>query len=444
MKLNSIQHLFKKKNQVAWAGSGGKSTLMFTIANQFFNNALISTSTHLGIEERELVADKIDLFDSPVEVFLQRPKLTENLLVYKGVEEPEHLKLNAPQEDELELLSKWCEKNSSPFFIEADGSKRTPIKAPDTHEPAIPSWVDTVCVVAGLGSLGKVINEETVFRFPIFNKITHANVGEVLTLDHLFTYLTNSKGGLKNIPLSAKKILFLHQADLIKSDETIYEFCYRLRAHYDHVVLSSFTNNEITIHAHYGKTAGIILAAGQAKRFGSPKQLALWKNKPFIQHTIHNAIQSKLQPIKVVLGAYANQIIPSIQKEPIEIIINPNWEKGQSTSVNLGIQSLPKDVDSVIFLLVDQPQLTSEHTKKIIHLFAQTKANIIAYEYKNSCHHPILFSAAIFSEFSELSGDVGGRKLFNKYPPLAIKTDDPIHAFDIDTPEDLANISYNP
>ncbi len=59
MNLNSIQHLFKKDDQVAWIGSGGKSTLMFTIANQFYTNAILSTSTHLGIEERSLAPESL-------------------------------------------------------------------------------------------------------------------------------------------------------------------------------------------------------------------------------------------------------------------------------------------------------------------------------------------------------------------------------------------------
>ncbi len=182
-------------------------------------------------------------------------------------------------------------------------------------------------------------------------------------------------------------------------------------------------------------------SGGEAKRFGSPKQLALWKGKPFIEYTIQNSIESKLNPIKVILGAHLNFIEPVINKDLVDIIINPDWKIGQSTSVSLGIQSLPHDVEGVIFLLVDQPQLTSQQTKNIIHKFAQTKAKIIAYQYDQSFRHPILFSAEIFSEFSDLSGDMGGRKLFKKYPPFAIKIRDELYAFDIDTPEDLLKLS---
>jgi molybdenum cofactor cytidylyltransferase len=360
MKLDSIRNLFKENDQVAWVGSGGKSTLMFTIAHQFYANAILSTSTHLGAGEANYVRTSFDLSVKPLNSVLNDLSgLRENILIYNGLTPTDQPKLNQPTTEELKLISDWCRMHSSPFFIEADGSRKTPVKAPANHEPAIPKWVNTVCVVIGLGSLGKKIEATSVFRHHIFNGLTNSIEGENLTFRHLFNYLTNPKGGLKNIPNSAKKILFLHQADLISLNENVYEFCYRLREYYDDVILSSYENETITIHAHYGKIAGIILAAGEAKRFGSPKQLALWNGKTFIQIAIQNAIESKLSPIKVVLGAHGDLIRPVITKETVEILTNPNWKTGQSTSVQLGIQSLSKDVEAAIFLLVDQPQLTS-------------------------------------------------------------------------------------
>ncbi len=442
MNLNSIKHLFKKNDQIAWVGSGGKTTLMFAIANQFYTNAILSTTTHLGIEERSLASESLDLGVKSIKTILNRHSVyPKNTLIYKGYSGPDSLKINAPSLDELKLISRWCSTHSFPLFIEADGSRRTALKAPADHEPAIPEWVTTVCLVAGLGSVGKEINEKNVFRHHRFNTLTNTNEGDLLNLDQLFNYLIDPSGGLKNIPSGAKKILFLHQADLITLSHEIFDFCFRLQGYYDDVILTSFTDQQINIHAHYGKIAGIVLAAGEAKRFGRPKQLAEWKGEPFINHVIHNAVESKLKPIKVILGAHVESIEPVIKKEPVDILINSDWKTGQSSSVCLGVQSLPQDVEAVVFLLVDQPQVTSQQTTKIIHAFAQNKAKIIGFEYKQSFRHPILFSAELFFEFSDLSGDMGGRKLFKKYPPLALKIEDAQLAFDIDTPEDLAKLS---
>ena len=350
-------------------------------------------------------------------------------------------KVHSPSFEDLVSISGLCKNNKRPFFLECDGAKRLPVKAPKNHEPPIPDFINKVCVVVGLKSLGSPICEETVYNSVGFAKITETKIDDVLSLGHLEKYLAHQQGGLKNILDGAKKILFINQADLIKLDDSIYDFCLSMKKHFDHVILCSITNNRLKVYAHYGKIACLILAAGEAQRFGSPKQLAVWKGKSLIEHVINNASDSHVDSIWVVLGAYADEIKNEIRKSNIPVVFNPNWQSGQASSVMLGIQSLDKDVDAALFLLVDQPQISPKHLNRLIHLFAKTKAHTLSYEFDGIYRHPVIFSKAIFREFQGISGDIGGRKLFKQYKPITIEYTDEINAFDIDRPDDLKRLN---
>ena len=108
-------------------------------------------------------------------------------------------------------------------------------------------------------------------------------------------------------------------------------------------------------------------------------------------------------------------------------------------SIKIGVETIKKFVNAVVFLLVDQPQISSEMINQILIEYACTKTNIIAYEYQGKLRHPVLFSSVTFDDLLCIQGDSGGRQLFKKYSPLEIPLNNSFFAMDIDTPEDLAN-----
>ena len=103
--------------------------------------------------------------------------------------------------------------------------------------------------------------------------------------------------------------------------------------------------------------AGIILAAGASQRMGQPKPLLLWRGKPFVCHVARTALDAGLTPVVIVIGAHAEEVWAALADLPVEIVYNPNWAEGQSTSVQAGLQSLPPETDAAVFLLADQPHI---------------------------------------------------------------------------------------
>ncbi len=182
----------------------------------------------------------------------------------------------------------------------------------------------------------------------------------------------------------------------------------------------------------------IILAAGASRRLGQPKQLLDFQGETLIQKVVKTALATPCRPIVLVLGAFYNEIVLEIKKlQNFEIIIteNKDWQQGMSSSVKLGLETLlhfNPDVNAALFLLSDQPLLTSGHLQK---LTEHSTASIIASNYNNRPGVPALFDKKWFPALMQLTGDQGARKLFDLYAEEVYTISFPEGAFDIDTPE---------
>ena len=90
----------------------------------------------------------------------------------------------------------------------------------------------------------------------------------------------------------------------------------------------------------------IILAAGEARRFGACKQLAFFHTKPLLQHVIDAAIPLRPTRLVVMTGKY-HEAIAAANDEGVlsgaELIYNPDWSSGMSSSISLGCELLSDD-----------------------------------------------------------------------------------------------------
>jgi len=191
------------------------------------------------------------------------------------------------------------------------------------------------------------------------------------------------------------------------------------------------------------KVAAIILAAGKATRFGQPKQTINWLDQPLIVHAVDTAWNANLSPIITVVGAHADTIVPLLEGRSVQIQRNYRWAQGMSTSLNIGLAALPADVEAVIFLPVDQPLVTPPMLQSLVARWQETHAGIVAPQTPHGQRgSPALFSRNFFAELAQLSGDVGGRVLFDKHADqLAyVSVAAPQILDDIDTPDDLLRL----
>lgn len=191
-----------------------------------------------------------------------------------------------------------------------------------------------------------------------------------------------------------------------------------------------------------GKVAGIILAAGAASRFGSPKILTRWGEFTFLRHIAEQALTADLDPVIVVLGAVIKSAKAALADLPVRIVINRRWHHGQSGSIKVGLRALNPRTP-VIFLLADQPQVTQTLMRSLVEESQKTNAAIIAPLVRGQRGNPVLFSPTTFEALNRIEGDQGGRAIFSQFAIHWLEWHDESVLVDIDTVDDLKHLGEN-
>ncbi len=186
------------------------------------------------------------------------------------------------------------------------------------------------------------------------------------------------------------------------------------------------------------RVAAIILAAGEARRFGSPKQLANWQGQPLLRHVVLRAMAAPVQEIIVVLGAHARLVSPLLHGLPVTLAITHKWPQGMSESVKMGLRAIRGEADAALFLLADQPGVTAPLIERFVHTFATTGAAIVAPRAGKRRGNPVLFHKNLFPELMNVRGDEGGRRVIQHHQAQIQWIEVGEHVFDdIDKPNDL-------
>jgi 4-nitrophenyl phosphatase len=175
------------------------------------------------------------------------------------------------------------------------------------------------------------------------------------------------------------------------------------------------TNPQSEIRNPKSAVAAIVLAAGESRRFGQPKQLLPVGGKTMIQHVVDVVLDSPTEQVIVVLGCRAAEIEASVADRLVQVVVNQEWKSGLSSSVQAGLLAVRPEVSAALFVLADQPGVTTEVIAKLIERYRETCAPIVVPTHQGRRGNPVLFDRSLFAELMQVKGDQGGRRLIAEH-----------------------------
>jgi molybdenum cofactor cytidylyltransferase len=208
--------------------------------------------------------------------------------------------------------------------------------------------------------------------------------------------------------------------------------------------------------------AGVVLAAGGASRFGSPKQLAELDGVPLLQHAIDAVLAvPAVDPVVVVLGASAERVreavllggaaapLPTASEQaattvPLRAarqVVCPDWAEGMAASLRCGVAAVG-DPDWVVVTLGDQPRVTSQVIAAVVDTAVSAPPGVDAVRamYDGVPGHPVVLSRAMLPGVAKLRGDVGARELLGSASVRTFEAGRLCDPADVDTPEELEGL----
>jgi molybdenum cofactor cytidylyltransferase len=184
--------------------------------------------------------------------------------------------------------------------------------------------------------------------------------------------------------------------------------------------------------------AGLILAAGESSRMGQDKALLPYRGRTFVETIVQALRDAELERLTVVLGHHAEEIRAAANLGGVEVVVNENYPRGQTSSLQAGLRKFASpEVEAVVLSLVDHPGISSETVRAIVARFRETQCAVVIPTYHNQRGHPVLIAHALFDELLRLAPDTGANAILRRHysEKGMVEINDPGILLDIDTPE---------
>ncbi len=182
----------------------------------------------------------------------------------------------------------------------------------------------------------------------------------------------------------------------------------------------------------------IVLAAGESRRMGAPKQLLPFGGKTVLLAVVDRLLLSRADGVLVVLGCRAEEVRATLGGRPVQVVLNLDYAQGMLASVQAGVAALPPDATASLICLGDQPTLDPAVVDQVIEAHRQTGRGIVIPTFNGKRGHPALISLRYRDEILALSGEPGLKAVMRGHleDTAEVEVHRPEILDDIDTPED--------
>ena len=188
--------------------------------------------------------------------------------------------------------------------------------------------------------------------------------------------------------------------------------------------------------------AAVILAAGGSSRMGQPKQLLQFRGSSLLRRAIDTASAAGAEQVIVVLGCFADQLLPEVEATSATVVLNDQWMEGVSTSLRGGLAAVSSDARGVFIYPADMPLLTPEVLKELARRQQVSGRPAAMTEAGGIRGVPVFITRSLFPALMIQEGDVGGAHYLRAHPESveAVRFDDPDLIRDVDRPEDYSRL----
>ena len=190
--------------------------------------------------------------------------------------------------------------------------------------------------------------------------------------------------------------------------------------------------------------AGLILAAGESSRMGIDKAALTYRGRTFLELMVQTLREINLDRIVVVLGHHAQEIQRQIKLEAAQVVVNPDYRSGQTSSLQAALRSLlADDLEAIILCLVDHPAVCAETVRRIVATFRQCGAPVVIPTYQGRRGHPVLIGRQVFRELLDLPAGMGANSVLRRFLPATqfVEVDDEGVVIDVDDPESYQRLT---
>ena len=369
---DALQIRLPKHAVISIVGAGGKTSLIFAWARELAaagKKVVITTTTHMYRPERmEEEGIRIVAQDDP-----ERPG-----------------KVMAPPSDVLDSLR----ETANVVLIEADGSRRMPLKWPAPWEPVIPDYTDFTVCVAGLSALGRR-TADVVYRA---DELPDRLKRETVDMNLIHAVMSSRDGGQKGVRGEFR--VFMNQVD---DDTDRLAAAFRLQQIFAVLGIQSAWGSLLEVP----RIAVILEAAGNSSRFGSNKLLHIMEDGRPMSASILEAARSVDAYRKILVTQYDEV---AAMAPDFKVVMNDRPDLGISRSMQLGLKAAG-DADAYMFCVCDQPGITKATLERLIEAYKKGTAGIVSLAWQGRMCNPKIFSSRYREELMALSGDTGGRQI---------------------------------
>ena len=182
-----------------------------------------------------------------------------------------------------------------------------------------------------------------------------------------------------------------------------------------------------------GKLGCVVMAAGNAKRFGENKLAAELRGRSLIRRALEAVPAGEFDAVAVV--SQYPEVLALAEEFGFTPVENQHPDWGISHTISLGLETLGEDCAAACFLVSDQPLLRRESVEALAELWRGNPQKIAALAHNGVRGNPCLFPARFFPELRELREDHGGNTVIRRHEEdLILLEVPPEELTDVDTP----------